>query len=211
MDSMKDVIIFWIVVTLAIYIPLNLYVFLKGNLAMSLSGTWFRIYLGAFVLLALVFPVSHILRAVAPGPAAMITSWIGSFWLAALFYLFILGLAVDIIRFINFVVPFMPAFVESNRVIIGRIAAVTFVVTLTVTFIWGYFNAKHVRVREIPIVVSSLAVEKNPLTVAFVSDVHIGYEVGERHLSDIVEKINGADPDLVLIGGDLLEEPPMLI
>lgn len=211
MNSMKDIIIFWIVVTLAIYIPLNLYVFLKGNLALNLSGTWFRAYLVGFILLALVFPVSHILRVAAPGVPAMITSWIGSFWLAALFYLFLLGLAVDLVRFVNFIVPFMPAFVESNRVVIGRVAAAVVMASLTVTFVWGYFNAKHVRVREIPVVIESLPKKKNPLTVAYVSDVHIGYEVGERHLADIVERLNDADPDLILIGGDLLEEPPALI
>jgi len=211
MDSMKDIIIFWIIVSLAIYMPLNLYVFLKGNLALDLTGVWFRIYLAAFILVALVFPASRILRVVAPGAPAMITSWIGSFWLAALFYLFLLGLVVDIIRFINFVVPFMPAFVEANRVVIGRTVTAVVGVSLMVTFIYGYFNAKYVRVREIPIMLETLTENKNPLTVAFVSDIHIGYEVGERHLADIVEKINAADPDLILIGGDLLEEPPVLI
>ena len=211
MNSMKDIIIFWIVVTLAIYIPLNMYVFLKGNLALNLSGTWFRVYLVGFVLLMAVFPVSHILRVVAPGTPAMITSWIGSFWLAALFYLFLLGLVVDLVRFFNFIVPFMPAFVESNRVVIGRVAAAIVMASLTITFVWGYVNAKHVRVREIPVVIESLSKIKNPLTVAYVSDVHIGYEVGERHLADIVERLNEADPDLILIGGDLLEEPPVLI
>jgi len=211
MNSMKDIIIFWIVVTLAIYIPLNMYVFLKGNLALNLSGTWFRVYLVGFVLLMAVFPVSHILRVVAPGTPAMITSWIGSFWLAALFYLFLLGLVVDLVRFFNFIVPFMPIFVESNRVVIGRVAAAIVMASLTITFVWGYVNAKHVRVREIPVVIESLSKIKNPLTVAYVSDVHIGYEVGERHLADIVERLNEADPDLILIGGDLLEEPPVLI
>jgi len=211
MDSMKDIIIFWIVVTLAIYIPLNLYVFLKGNLVLSLSGTWFRVYLVVFVLMALVFPLSHILRVAAPGTPAMIASWIGSFWLAALFYLFLLGLVVDLLRFVNFVFPYMPAFIESNRVVIGRIAAAAVVASLTITFVWGYFNAKNVRMRAVPVVIESLSKMKNPLTVAYVSDVHIGYEVGERHLADIVEKLNEADPDLILIGGDLLEEPPVLI
>jgi len=211
MNSMKDVVIFWIIVTLAIYIPLNLYVFLKGNLALSLSGAWFRVYMVAFVLLALALPVSRVLRFAAPGPPAMIASWIGSFWLAAIFYLFLLGLFVDLVRFVNFIVPFMPSFIESNRIVIGRTAAVCVLAALTVTFVWGYVNARNVRVRSIPIVIESLGEVKNPLTVAFVSDIHIGYEVGERHLADIVDMINGADPDLILIGGDLLEESPELI
>ncbi|MBN1883026.1 MAG: metallophosphoesterase [Deltaproteobacteria bacterium] len=211
MNSMKDIIIFWMIATLAIYIPLNLYVFLKGNLALSLTGLWFRVYLVVFVLLALVFPASRILRVVAPGEPAMITSWIGSFWLAVVFYLFLLGLVVDLFRFANFIVPFIPAFIENNRIVIGRIAAAFVFASLTVTFVWGYINAKNVRVRSIPLAIVSLGEVKNPLTVAYISDVHIGYEVGERHLADIVEKVNGADPDLILIGGDLLEEPPVLI
>lgn len=44
------------------------------------------------------------------------------------------------------------------------------------------------------------------LRIAFVSDLHVKPTKAETFLSRVVEKVNNAKPDLVLLGGDLLDE-----
>jgi predicted MPP superfamily phosphohydrolase len=44
------------------------------------------------------------------------------------------------------------------------------------------------------------------LNIALVSDVHLGNIICNSHLTRIVEKINGLNPDVVLIAGDLVDE-----
>jgi hypothetical protein len=48
--------------------------------------------------------------------------------------------------------------------------------------------------------------EKNEITIAMVSDIHLGTLLGKTRVNDMVEKINGLKPDLVLFAGDVLDE-----
>lgn len=46
---------------------------------------------------------------------------------------------------------------------------------------------------------------KNDLNIVFFSDLHIGGLVDKEYVSNLVSKINSQNPDIVLIGGDLID------
>lgn len=46
---------------------------------------------------------------------------------------------------------------------------------------------------------------ENETRVVFVSDVHLGSGIGAERLAEYVRKINSLEPDIVLIGGDLID------
>ncbi len=46
---------------------------------------------------------------------------------------------------------------------------------------------------------------KNDLNIVFFSDLHIGGLVDKEYVSNVVSKINSQNPDIVLIGGDLID------
>lgn len=46
---------------------------------------------------------------------------------------------------------------------------------------------------------------KNDLNIVFFSDLHIGGLVDKEYVSNVVSKINSQNPDVVLIGGDLID------
>ncbi|MDO4940194.1 MAG: metallophosphoesterase [Erysipelotrichaceae bacterium] len=57
----------------------------------------------------------------------------------------------------------------------------------------------------------------NDMHIVFISDLHLGYNVGLIEIEDMVETINKLKPDIVLIGGDIfdnefgsIEEPEMM-
>ena len=66
----------------------------------------------------------------------------------------------------------------------------------------GYMRfvvARRLATRELIIDTGGLAA---PLTLAFISDAHLGRYKDERWLSRVVDRINALAPDVVLIGGD---------
>ena len=69
---------------------------------------------------------------------------------------------------------------------------------------YGYYNYRHPRVLEIPI-----ALEKPLATgerrIVAISDVHLGHGTDKVALKKYVELINWQKPDLILIGGDLID------
>ena len=43
----------------------------------------------------------------------------------------------------------------------------------------------------------------NELNIAFISDLHLGYD--EKYLERIVDKVNSLNPDIILLGGDIFD------
>lgn len=70
----------------------------------------------------------------------------------------------------------------------------------------GYYRYQHPYVEVINIVINKPvdSPEKN-LKVVAVSDIHLGYGTDKDQLKKYVELINAQHPDLILIGGDLID------
>ncbi len=61
------------------------------------------------------------------------------------------------------------------------------------------------QVTEVPLALSRLPPALSGLTIAQVSDLHVGPTVGEAEVRRVVELVNGLKPDLVAITGDLVD------
>lgn len=68
--------------------------------------------------------------------------------------------------------------------------------------LWSTF---HPRVREIPIGFKNLPPDWENSRIVQLSDVHLGCIHGKRFADRIVNQVNGLNPDLVFITGDLLD------
>lgn len=49
------------------------------------------------------------------------------------------------------------------------------------------------------------AAQEGELRIALVSDLHLGYNVGAAQVQRVVEKINEAQPDVVVLAGDVFD------
>src|SRR6202008_351671 len=58
---------------------------------------------------------------------------------------------------------------------------------------------------EVPVVLPRLPRALDGYTIALVTDVHIGPMLGGRYLRQLVEYTNRLKPDLIAIGGDLVD------
>ncbi len=134
---------------------------------------------------------------------------VGSIWLVFLMYMVLALIVVDLVK-----VFWGGAFL--NR--FGTFIALSFVLALLVG---GYINYRNPRVEEIAIdlrngdncskpadhtlVGEQLQEQVHKIKIVAVSDVHLGHATGKKHLQKYVEKINSLNPDIILIGGDLID------
>ena len=66
----------------------------------------------------------------------------------------------------------------------------------------GYLHAKKIKYTAYSI---PLGLRGNTCRIAMMSDIHLGVFVGEKHIQNIVDKVNRLEPDLVVICGDIID------
>ena len=84
-----------------------------------------------------------------------------------------------------------------------RLAAMLIIPVLVV--IAGIVNFRWLRIREYTVEVPRRSSSLSDLTIVFASDFHLGAITEDGFMGKFVAKVQAADPDIVLIGGDILE------
>lgn len=119
---------------------------------------------------------------------------IGSIWLVFTLYMVLALLAVDILKIFVWHQPLK----EYGF-------AVAFLFT-AVLLIYGYGNYRNPKIEEVTIDLSKDdSSGKREVKIVAASDVHLGFATRKKHLQRYVEKINSLTPDIILIGGDLID------
>ncbi len=185
---------------------MNLYVLLKANLALQLNGAPFWMFAAIFTLVSITFPASFFLGRTISGGIAPFLVWVGAFWLGAIIYFFLIGFAVDLVRFSNYIFSYIPEVFFKHQPIVGRVIFVIIVLTVTAVLFGGHIHTKNVKVRRLELVVNTLSVDSNPLNIVFFSDLHLGKMISKEKLEKVVDLVNREQPDIILIGGDLFDD-----
>lgn len=124
-----------------------------------------------------------------PSSLSKIIFIIGSTWLAFTLYMTLCLFATDIIKI------FTPCLRH------GFIYALTVTILILVT---GHINYLYPRINKTDIFLDK-PITGDTVTIVAVSDLHLGYETGRNRLRTFVDLINSQNPDIVLIGGDLID------
>ena len=143
---------------------------------------------------------------------------VGSIWLVFTLYMVLALLAVDLLK-LFWHNPFLKSY--STLAAFGLVSML---------LLYGYINYRNPKVEEISIdltngasaapsvdmTVDGLSSGAEPegelsgnavnrMRIVAVSDVHLGHATGKKALRRYVEKINSLNPDIILIGGDLID------
>lgn len=81
-------------------------------------------------------------------------------------------------------------------------------IAVLAAFAWGRLHAGRLRVREVDLAIPSLPAPLRGLRVAAVSDLHLGLYSDPRHIGNVLEKLRGLKPDLLVSAGDLVDSGP---
>lgn len=204
MNKLNFILFFTIFFTL--YGLINFYVFLRGWQAIPPDSTLRIPYALIFWALALSFIAGRFLERIAISTLSDIVVWVGSFWLAAFAYFMLIALVIDLLRLLNYIVPFFPSFITRNYARAKEITALGAVLLVTGAIAVGYFNARSPRLRTLRLHIDKNVDSLRTLNLAVASDIHLGTIIGRSRLDAIVETINALEPDLILLPGDIVDE-----
>jgi predicted MPP superfamily phosphohydrolase len=168
--------------------------------APALPGGW-RLPLAAWVLLTLV-PLGTFISTRALGfyPGASVRVWVfRPLWYAQLFVVVLaplgpLGALVGL--------PFGHAG-EAARGVLAVAAS-----ALVAVAVAGYAGSRRLAVRRLTVRLPGLPPALEGLTVAQLSDLHVGPQTSRRFLARIADAVRDAGPELVAVTGDLVDDFP---
>jgi uncharacterized protein len=187
---------------------ISFYIFVRGSQAIPPDSSLRHAYAIAFWIVSLSYPAGRLLEKIMPSALSDFLIWMGSFWLGALFYFFIAVVLLDLFRLANHFLPFFPGAITDNYSQAKYISLVGILGLVGLLLLGGHINSMMPRIKQLNLSMAKKAAPMNSLNIAVVSDIHLGTIVGRSQFDSIVNKINGLDPDLVLLPGDIVDEDP---
>jgi predicted MPP superfamily phosphohydrolase len=88
----------------------------------------------------------------------------------------------------------------------GRIAAAIVITIVGSLLLAGYLGSKSLVVREVDASIPGLPAEFDGLSIAQVSDLHVGPHTSRRFLNRVVRAVRELTPDVVAVTGDLVDD-----
>ena len=137
--------------------------------------------------------------------AACLLSYIGYLWMGVMLIFFSGSLLFDAYRML---IDVAGRVAHRNLSTLIPSPLYLFVIPLVVSLAlnaYGYFDAKNIRVERVAIPTDKISRDMGRLRVVQISDVHIGMIVRGDRLKRIVDAVKGAEADILVSTGDLLD------
>lgn len=185
----------WLFILLPIlYVAGNVYISIRGWQALPHLPIGVKVALSFFYWIC-VFSLfgAFLFRGLdMPATLAQIISRVGTGWLVFTLYMVLALLLFEALRVLN--IPIRHSFLFSFALVVCVLG-------------YGYYRYQHPDTKVINMVINKDidTGDTRPFRVVAISDVHLGYGTGKRMLARYVDRINAERPDLVLIGGDLID------
>jgi predicted MPP superfamily phosphohydrolase len=193
-------------IVLAVYAAVNYYIFIRGWQAIPRESVLRTYYVIIFIFIALSYIIGRILERIYLSSWSDILVWIGSFWLAAMLYFFLIIVFLDLVRLVNHFVSFLPVAITGNYIKAKFMAGIITTGLVLIIVLIAFLNASRPRIRNLDLSLAKLSPPSRQLTLVAVSDIHLGTIVGKGRLNHLVERINQLSPDIVVLAGDIVDE-----
>ena len=129
---------------------------------------------------------------------------LSNLWFGAICYIFLVVAAADLIRLVLKYLVKVPAETLSSRKVFAAVGSVCILLILSLT-VWGYACARNIQTTSYQVAVDKSCGRLDSLRIVLAADLHLGYNMGEAQMEQMVEKINAQDPDLVVFAGDFFD------
>jgi predicted MPP superfamily phosphohydrolase len=192
----------FLTVVLAIYILVNMYLWLKGRSALSGAGFSTSLYTAIFISLASTFVAGKFLENTWTNLLTDILNVTGGFWMGFMLYGFLAWLAVDILLLLQKPFHLLPA-EGLPKLKLWIFTVITSGVVLLI--IVGFINAISPRTKRYDLEIARELSSGEPIRIVAVSDIHLGSIIRKRSMRHLSEMISREKPDIVLFLGDLLD------
>lgn len=196
---------FILLILALVYGLANFYVFFRIGQALPSSAPAARILWGVVaVVLASSFFIAFLWAGSMPVGWASLCYKTGTSWMFILLYLFLFLLLRDVLLGVDKFFPFLPAGLSGTP----KFTSLSLWVATglaSILLLAGYLHYTVKKRVELSIHTSKAASDSKPLKIVAVSDLHLGYGIGNSELKKWVDAINAENPDLILIAGDVID------
>ncbi len=192
-------------VFISVYGGANAYLLLRIAQAFALRGPALWGSIGFLLLMASGPVLLHSLPRWGHLKMAEIVAWPVYGWMALLFWGFCLFLARDLW---NLLVKGVALAAPAARAALlpARGSALVILALVAAAAAWGLYEASAIRLERLTVRTPRLAPGSSPITIAQISDVHLGLIVRRARLARIMDLVRQAHPDLLVSTGDLVDE-----
>lgn len=176
---------------IAFYLGVNGWIYYS---LFHIMGQWpLGLKIGASVVywcLALSFFALQMFHKHLPISMGHVVYWVSTGWLAFFLYMALFLAATSLLKLAGVPIP------HSFGISLGLTAVV---------LIAGFIHFTHPETKHLNIDLQKSSKEKRTMRVVAISDVHLGYGINKARLKNYVKAINNEHPDLIVIGGDLID------
>ena len=189
-----------------IHFLVNFYIYWRGVAALQYHVVLKRWFRGLMFLLFLSYPLGRWLDSAYYSPLSVVLHWIGSFWFAAMLYLVMMLLVIDVVRMVNCFAGFLPPKNSLKYLLLKRNLFFGVSMVAIVIVVAGHINAWYPLVNRHVIEIHKDKGRYSELNLVAVTDIHLGTIIGPRRAKMLVEKVNALDADIILLVGDVIDE-----
>ncbi|MBU4480610.1 metallophosphoesterase, partial [Patescibacteria group bacterium] len=195
---------FWLFMTfltifIIVYGGSHLYVYLRLIQPLRLTGFISLLIKILFIALCLSFPLLHFITRGLNGPVVEITNYVSSLWMGIIVYLFLVTISFDLIKLVLKIAGNNT--LQNPRLFASLACALALGISL-----YGLIEATNIGITRINVKIPNLPKKLEGITIAQISDVHMGLIIQGKRLDKIVNLTNSLNPDLIVITGDLVDE-----
>jgi len=211
----KFALVMFFVVVLAVLALGHTYIWWRLVRTPGWPAPWQTVGTVAIVLLGLSLPVILPLTRTLPRAWATPLAAFAYTWMGMGFLLTVAFLAVDLLRLASTGLTALWAWLspaeggdvdEGRRLFLAQgMSGTAALVAAGAGGIGLRQGLGDVEVKEVPVRLERLPRELSGLTIAQLTDIHIGPLIGRRFVEQVVEKTNAIRPDVVVITGDLVD------
>lgn len=157
-----------------------------------------------FAVVYLFMALSPVIAFLLPKSAvAIVIRRISTYWIGIMLYSLLYVVLFDLLRLIAKHTKLKNTLLFSRGSVISIGTVV--VACAVATCLYGIFNARNIKVNEYSVTVNKSCGSDKHLKAVLVADLHMGYAIGVDHITNMVEKINQQDADIVIIAGDIFD------
>lgn len=157
-----------------------------------------------FAVVYLFMALSPVIAFLLPKSAvAIVIRRISTYWIGIMLYSLLYVVLFDLLRLIAKHTKLKNTLLFSRGSVISIGSVV--VACAVATCLYGIFNARNIKVNEYSVTINKSCGSDKHLKAVLVADLHMGYAIGVDHITNMVEKINQQDADIVIIAGDIFD------
>ena len=204
---MGYMLVLFVLLFFTLYGGLSYYIGLRGwqGIGSAIPMLNSKVYWILFVTISVAYILARAFSRYLPAALGEVFEIIGGYWMAAMFYLLLVLPLIDLIRFLNRRIKFIPARFTGHESA-ALIISILVIVSLTFLMVYGTWSGRSPKVTRYDINIDKEAGDLDKLKVVMVSDTHLGSIINNSRLSVMIDKINELQPDIVLIPGDIIDD-----